>query len=64
MSSPLDLTKFIKSKKYFGVPPFVIISGVAFTAFGAALNKLSRPKYFNKAMAPPDPVAIKISLRV
>ena len=65
MSSPLDLIKLTKSKKYFGVAPCVTILGAAFsTTFGAPLNKVSSPKYLRNATAPPAPIDKTISLRV
>ena len=63
MSLPLVLIKFTKSKKYFGVPPFVIISGAAFATLVAGMS-LSNPKNLRRATAPPDPTAKSISLRV
>ena len=63
MSSPFFLIKLTKSKKYFGVPPFVTVGAAFSTTFGALLKK-SSPKYLRNATAPPAPIDKTISLLV
>ena len=65
ISFPFFLIKFTKSKKYFGVPPEVIISGACFaTAFDVDLNKVSSPKYLRKPTPAPAPIDRSRSLLV